>query len=414
MNRPLTPRTFRGTVLVPDGATRSIRVQRDALIVTDASGRIATFGPAPAECQEPETQPGTVWSPGFVDAHLHFPQTRVIGRSSGDLLRWLERTVFPEEARFVETAYAASVANEFCRSLVAHGTTCSAIYGSSHPEATAALFSALDRVGLRATVGLTLMDQGAPAAICLAADVALSACEALIARWHGHDEGRLRFAVTPRYALSCSEELLRGAGELARRLDLPVQTHLSEMVAEVEAVGRAFPDRRDYLDVYDHFGLLNHRSIFGHCVWLNDDAWARMAAAEASCAHCPDSNAFLHSGTMPLHRARSHGVRVGLGSDIGAGRTFSMRRVASAAYDAAGLHGAPISAGEALYLATAGGADALGLGGQVGRIARGFDADLIAMEIPDGLDDDALLDHVVFRADAGLVKRVYVRGRLVV
>jgi guanine deaminase len=388
-----------------------VRYLPDAVIEIDADGCIAAFEPAPPGCAVPETLPGTVWMPGFVDAHVHFPQTRVLGRSSGALLDWLERTVFPEEARFADKAYATAVAGEFCRALIASGTTTAAIYGSSHPVATAALFTALDRAHLRAVLGLTLMDRGAPKALCLDARSALVAAEALIARWHEHDEGRLQFAVTPRFALSCSEALLSGAGELADRHRLPVQTHLSENRAEIEAVGAAFPDAAHYVDVYARHGLCTERTLFGHCIHLSDAEWTVLADTGAAVAHCPDSNFFLGSGAMPLRRTLERGLRVGLGSDVGAGRTFSLRRVASSAYDTALSLGARVSPAELLWLATLGGAQALGKGDRIGRLAPGYEADLVAVSAPEVEDTDALLDALLFGHSTEPVRNVLVRGR---
>jgi len=383
----------------------------DAVIEIDENGRISAFGPAPSGCAVPETLPGTVWMPGFVDAHVHFPQTRVLGRSSGALLDWLEQTVFPEEARFADKTYATTVAAEFCRALIASGTTTAAIYGSSHPVATAALFAALDRAHLRALVGLTLMDRGAPPALCLDARSALVAAETLIARWHEHDEGRLRFAVTPRFALSCSEALLDGAGELALRHGLPVQTHLSENLAEIAAVGKAFPDAAHYFDVYAKHGLCTERTVFGHCIHLSDEEWTALNAAGAAVAHCPDSNFFLGSGVMPLRRTLERGVRVGLGSDVGAGRTFSLRRIAASAYDAALVAGARLAPAELLWLATLGGARALGQGDRIGRLAPDYEADLIAVSAPEVEDREALLDALLFSHSTEPVRNVLVRGR---
>jgi guanine deaminase len=194
-------RVLRGRLLCPDPAQPRIARIEDGLLTIGPDGRIAAVEPAPADCTLPQSYPGAVILPGFVDAHVHFPQTRVIGSASGPLLRWLERSVFPEELRFAGLRYAAAVAWEFCEALIRQGTTCAAIYASSHEAATDVLFQELDRRGLRALVGLTLMDRGAPPGLLVAAGAALAACERLVDRWHGHD-GRLEFCVTPRFALS--------------------------------------------------------------------------------------------------------------------------------------------------------------------------------------------------------------------
>jgi guanine deaminase len=388
-------RTLRGRLLCPRPEEARVEVLRDGLLEIDALGRIAAVGPAPADCDVEESFPGAVLLPGFVDTHVHFPQTRILGSASGPLLPWLLRSVFPEEARFAEARYAAAVAWEFCEQLVRHGTTCAAIYSSSHPIAATLLFTELERRGLRALAGLTLMDRGAPPELLLAAGPALAACTELVERWHGVDRGRLQFCVTPRFALSCTPELLRGAAALAERHGLPVQTHLAENGDEIAATAAAFPGSRDYLGVYEDHGLCGPRSLFAHCVHLSEESWDRMAAGGAAVAHCPDSNFFLGSGSMDLQAPTRRGVRVGLGTDVGAGRSFSLRQVMAAAHDAAlvvagrgGTRGGPererVTAEGLLWHATRGGARALGLA-QVGCLAPGYEADVVALDVPEAI-----------------------------
>ena len=404
-------RLLRGRALLPHADAPRFDELADAAIEIDADGRIVAVGAAAPDCPLPETHPGAVLLPGFVDTHVHFPQLRVIGSASGALLAWLERSVFPEEARFTERAYAEVVARELCDAMIARGTTCAAIFSSSHPGATDALFAELDRRGLRAFAGLTLMDRNAPPANVLDAGRALEACAALHERWHGRDRGRLSFSVIPRFALSCSGALLRRAGDFAARHGLLVQTHISENRDELLATAAAFPAHADYLAVYEDHGLVGERTILAHCIWLSPGEWERVAARDAAVAHCPDSNFFLGSGCMPLARAASYGIRIGLGTDVGAGRTFSLPRVAAAAYDASLLVGARVAPEALLWRATAGGAGALGLGGVVGRIAAGFEADLVAVDAPAAATGAALIDHLLFRHDAGAVRATYVRGR---
>lgn len=406
-------RVLRGRMLCPRPDEPRVDLIADGLLEIDATGKIAAVGPAPADCDEPESYPGAVLVPGFVDAHVHFPQTRILGSASGPLLPWLERSVFPEEARFAEARYAAAVAWEFCEQLVRHGTTCAAIYSSSHPIAAELLFTELERRGLRGTVGLTLMDRGAPPELLLAAGPALAACEALVARWHGRDDGRLRFCVTPRFALSCTPALLRGAGELAERHALPVQTHLAENHDEISATTRAFPEAKDYLDVYEAHGLCGPRSLFAHCIHLSEGAWDRMAVRGAAVAHCPDSNFFLGSGCMQLAAPTSRGLRVGLGTDVGAGRSFSLRQVMAGAHDAALSVGTRVAPEALLWHATRGGARAMGLEAAIGCLAPGYEADVVALDVPDYVQGEAaLLDAIAFRRDAGAARATLVRGRV--
>ena len=408
-------RVLRGTLACPHPTHRGFDILPDGVMAVDARGVITDVGPAGAECTVPVTRPGAVWLPGFVDTHIHYPQTRVIGRATGPLLEWLERTIFPEEARFVERAYAEAVAEEFCGALSRWGTTTAAVYGSSDPGATEALFSAFARHGLRGLLGMTLMDCGAPSSVLVPATTALAAAEDLIQRWHGHDEGRLRYCVTPRFALSCTSHLMKGAAALAQRHGLWLQTHVAESRAEIAAVAARFPEARDYLGLYADHGMVGDRTLLAHCVWFDDAAWDAVASAGCAVSHCPDSNFFLGSGQMPLAAPLSRGVRLGLGTDVGAGRSFSLRRIVASAYDTGVLTGAGCGAEPLLWLATTGGACALGVGDTVGRLAPGYEADLVAIDLQDcePRAGDGLFEALAFRHDAGPVAATYVRGRRV-
>ena len=422
-------RAVRGRALCPDPAARRWRLIEDAVISWGEDGRLRAVENARGyeerahAAPPPVTHAGAVWVPGFVDTHVHYPQTQIIGSASGPLLSWLERSVFPEEARFANEEYAARVAERFCDHLLSHGTTSAAIYSSSHPGATRVLFEALSRRGLRAEAGLTLMDRGAPEALLRPAEEALEACALLADRWHNHDGGRLRFCLTPRFGLSCTPALLRGAGLLAEERGLWVQTHISENPLELEATAAAFPEARDYLAVYEDLGLLHARTLLAHCIWLSQGEWDRLSAAGATVTHCPDSNLFLGSGQMPLAEALGRGVRVGLGSDVGAGRSFSLRRAAARAYDASRITAAGVSPAELLWLATRGGALATGRGAEVGCLAPGYEADMVCVALPPDLDEpsglseeervELLSSRLVFCEDWGGLRETRVRGRLV-
>ncbi|PRP90100.1 Guanine deaminase [Enhygromyxa salina] len=404
---------IRGRVLAPDPDKRRIAAWPDALIRIDPRGRITELCAAPADCELPETWPGAVILPGFVDCHLHYPQTRIIGSASGPLLPWLQRSVFPEEARFAEREYASVVAEEFCDAMIAQGTTSAGVFSSSHPLAAQVLLETLDRRGLRAVTGVTLMDRSAPDSCTLAADPAIAALAELHERWHGHDEDRLRIAVIPRFGISCTPELLRRAAEFADQHGLIVHTHISENHDELEVTAELFPESRDYLGVYDDHGLASARTILAHAVHLSDDEWARVVGSDLAVAHCPDSNFFLGSGCMPLRTALERGVRIGLGSDVGAGRTFSMRRVAASAYDASLVREAMVEPEQLLWLATRGGARVLGPATRLGCIAPGFDADLVAVDVPGHVRElGETIDALLFRHDAGPVRATLVRGRV--
>lgn len=416
-------RHLRGPALCP-GAEGAVEWLPDALIEIDAYGQIQRVGPAPEGCPHPVSHPGSVLMPGLVDTHVHFPQTRIIGSAAGPLLDWLDTVVFPEEARFSARDYAEAVAKQFCQSLIDQGTTCAAIYGSSHIEACDALFQALDVAQLKAIAGPALMDRGAPDDVLLDADRALAGLERLRQRWHGHED-RLWLSVVPRFALSCTPDLLQRAGRFARTHDLWVQTHLSENKAEIQATAEMFPEAPDYLGVYEAADLAHERALLAHCIWLDDHQWDRLAARGASVSHCPDSNFFLGSGCMHLRHALDRDISVGLGTDVGAGRSFSIRRVAASAYDASLMVSLPVSPERLIWLATAGGAEAIGLRDRVGRLASGYDADIIAVPLQARdvhrqrsqgeaalyeQEKQAILDALIFQHDAGPVTATYTRG----
>ncbi len=409
----LQARAYRGRLLTPVAADAGLRFIEDALIVVGEDGRIASVGAfAQGAFQGPvlDLRPA-VLLPGFVDAHLHFPQARVTGSASGPLLEWLERTVFPEEARFTDAGYAAAVAGELVGRMLAVGTTTCAAFSTSSPAATHTLFEALERSGIRAVAGLTLMDQACPDALRLPAEEAIPAARDLVQRWHGAAGGLLRFAVTPRFAVSCSRPLLEAAAQLAADHGLLIQTHVSENPAEGEEALRAHPYADGYLDVYDRLGLLTPRTVLAHCVHLSPREWDRVAEAGARVAHCPDSNFFLGSGRMALREPLARGVTVALGSDVGAGRSFDLRRAMSSAFDAALCTGLRAPPAALLRAATLGGAEALGLAAEIGTLEPGKDADFIAVDVPEHARTEAeLLAQIAFASDAAAVRRAYVRG----
>jgi len=405
--------SFRATVMTPRAGSSELRFEADGLVVVEGE-RIAHVGPWDAEAARGDLfdRRGTILIPGFVDTHVHYPQTRVVGRASGPLLDWLTSSVFPEEARFAELDYAREVAGELTERLLSRGTTTASIYSSSHPGATAVCFDALDRAGLRATLGLTLMDQSCPDALRVAADVALPAARDLADRYHDRDRGRLRFAITPRFAIACSRPLMEAAALLAHDRQLPIQTHVAENPREGMETLAMHPWGADYIDVYDQVGLVGERTILAHAIHLSPRETDVITERGASIAHCPDSNFFLGSGCMRLREAVRRGIRVGLGTDVAAGRSFDLRRTIGAAYDASLVVGERVSPEELFALATLGGAQALGQGDVTGSIEVGKDADFALMSAPSWLPGEvgAVLAHVAFAPDQGRVLATYVRG----
>jgi guanine deaminase len=321
---------------------------------------------------------GRLLCPGFVDAHIHFPQIDMIAAFSGQLLDWLEEKTFPAERAFADRAHAAEAAEAFLDELLRNGTTTALVFGSVHRVSVEALFEAAHARGMRLIAGKSLMD-GGPGGLRDTAERGRADDEALIAAWSRR--GRLGYAVTPRFALSSSPAQLIAAAETLRaHPHVWMQTHLAENPIEVEAVRQAWPEAVDYLDVYERHGLVGPRSVFAHCVHCTDRSLRRMAEAGAAIAHCPTSNLFLGSGLFDLKRAQAHGVNVALGTDVGAGTSFSILTTVARACDIAQLKGSPLDPLRAFYLATLGGAKALGLADRIGSFALGREADFIALD----------------------------------
>ncbi|HHO53343.1 MAG TPA: guanine deaminase [Deltaproteobacteria bacterium] len=398
--------TWRARVLSPVTEDELLWLE-DALVRLE-DGLIVELGPYDGRAVDEDLRPG-VLLPGFVDAHLHYPQTRIVGSATGPLLDWLTASTFPEEQRFEDEDHAAQVAAMFCNRLASSGTTLCLAYGSVHPGAAQVLLSALAEHGLKALAGPVLMDTDCPSALQLPAERAIPALEALIARWHGHDDGRLRVAVIPRFALSCSTELLEAAGACAHRHGLYVSTHLAETVEECRIARRRF-GTDDYLQVYEVAGLIHDRCVLAHCIHLSDSEWDRLAAAGVSLAHCPDSNDFLGSGSMPVAAARRRGLSIAVGSDVAAGRSFRIPRILSSAYDNGLRQGVTLSAASLLWWGTRGGALALGHP-ETGQIRPGLEADLCLFDPPPWVEDaDGVVASLIFDHDAPRMRQTWVRG----
>lgn len=400
--------TLRARVLSPEGPD-AVRWYDDAVVRIE-SGRFAEVLPYDGRPVDEDLRPG-VLLPGFVDSHLHFPQTRIVGSATGPLLSWLKRSVFPEESRFADPHHAEAVAGEFATRLAAAGTTLAFVYGSVHTEATDRLLQTLARRGLRAIVGPVLMDADAPEALKRPGERALAELEALADRWHGFDD-RLHVAVVPRFALCCSRGLLEGAARLSRERQLWVSTHLSENLDEVAAARERF-GTADYLSIYEEAGLLHERSLYAHCVHLDDAEWDRFAAAGAVVAHCPDSNDFLGSGGMPLAPPIQRDIPITVGSDVGAGRSFRIPRILSSAYDNGLRQGFPLDPRQLLWWGTRGAALALGRP-EIGAVEPGLEADMVLVDVPDWAEDPTgVLAAVIFDHDAPRVRRTWIRGHAV-
>ena len=381
---------FRGSLFhfVADPAERGDDAYRyfdDGLLVL-ADGAVANAGDAQALLP---TLPagativdhsGKLIIPGFVDTHVHYPQTDIIAAYGEKLLEWLSRYTYPAERRFADAEHAREVADFFLDELLRNGTTTALVFATVHPQSVDAFFEAAQARGARMIAGKVMMDRNCPDFLCDTAASSYADSAALIARWHGRD--RLSYAVTPRFAPTSTETQLQYAGQLLdEHPGVYLHTHVAENRAEVAWAAELFPWSRSYLDVYDHFGLLRERAVYAHCIHLDDLDRARMGASGAAMSFCPTSNLFLGSGLFDIAAARRHGVRVGLGTDIGAGTSFSMLRTQDEAYKIVQLAGGRLSPLSAFYHATLGGARALYLDDRIGNFERGKEGDFAVLDL---------------------------------
>jgi guanine deaminase len=317
--------------------------------------------------------------PGFIDTHVHYPQTEMIGAYGEQLLDWLEKYTFPVEAQFADAAYARDIADRFLNELLRAGTTTALVFGTVHKESVDSFFEACEARNLRMIAGKVMMDRHAPDTLTDTPESSYQDSKQLIEKWH--ERGRLSYAVTPRFSPTSTEAQLKKAGQLmAEHPGVYMHTHMSENLDEVAWVAELFEDCEHYLDTYDQAGLLGRRSVFAHCIHLNNDEWARMAETQSGVAFCPSSNLFLGSGLFHLSKAVSCEVNVGLGTDVGGGTSFSILQTLNDAYKALQLRGEQLSPFKGLYLATLGGAETLDLSDKIGNFKPGKEADFIVLD----------------------------------
>lgn len=376
----------------------------------------------------PTPAPARIICPGLIDVHAHLPQYPSSALGQGELLPWLREYIFPLEREF-DAARSREDAPRFFHALARHGTTTAMLYAAIYDESCEAAFHAAEQSGLRITLGKVMMDVGSygdlpPEKI---ASISLAQSERLCRRWHGANGGLLAYAFSPRFAVSCSEKLMRAAAELAADHHAPIQTHLAENLAELERVRQLFPNALDYTDVYDRCGLLTPRTVLGHCLHLSDRELDTLAERGAKVAHCPTANFFLNSGLLPLDRIRRAGIGVGLGTDVGAGTELNLWQVMRSALEtqkARSYHepGIPLLApAEAFHLGTQGGAEALGLGRVVGTLEPGKEADLLVLDRtelgaygdPGTLEAAEAVSLCIYRAGPHATLATYVRGKTV-
>ena len=323
---------------------------------------------------------GRLVMPGFIDAHTHYPQTGMIASYGLQLLDWLKQYTFPTEARFADREYADKIADFFCEQMLRNGTTTSAVFATVHSESVDAIFEQAQQRDMCLIAGKVMMDSNAPENLCDTAESSYQQCSELIQRWH--QKGRNLYAVTPRFAPCSSPAQLEVCGQLlSEHPDLYLQSHVAENRDEVRWVSELFPDSRSYLDVYDSFDLLGPRSVFAHCIHLDQEDRERMAASGATMAFCPTSNLFLGSGLFSLDDARAHGIHVGIATDVGAGTSFSLLQTLNEAYKVCQLAGQSLTPLKAFYLATLGAAESLYIDHRLGNFAVGKEADFVVLDL---------------------------------
>jgi len=410
----------------------SVRYLADGLLVLE-NGIIKDFGAYDKLQFQYSGVPTTTYRdrlivPGFIDVHIHLPQMEMIGAYGEQLLEWLDKYTFPIERKFENKVYADQVTALFFDELLKNGTTTALILATVHSCSVDSCFEEANRRNLRIIAGKVMMDRNAPNFLRDTAETSYRDTKNLIEQWHGKD--RLAYAVTPRFAVTSTPEQLTIAGQLLQEYpDIYLHTHLSENIKEVELTARLYPECTDYLNVYEHYGLVGQKSIFAHGIQLTDSEFERLSQAGATIAFCPTSNLFLGSGLFNIDKAKSAAtpIKVGLATDVGAGTSFSMLQTASAAYKVAQLRGQKLSAFKALFLATLGAARALSLEDKIGSFLPGNEADFVVLDpratplmafrnptaIPHTLEELAeKLFAMIILGDDRTVSATYVMGEL--
>lgn len=396
----------------------------DGLLLIDR-GHVVKAGPFDALIHDlPRNCPihdrsGMIIMPGFIDTHVHYPQIDIIASHGKQLMDWLKTYTYPCEKQFRDPLYARQTADFFIDELLKNGTTTAMVLPTVHRESVDALFEAADARQMCLVAGKILMDKNAPDDLCDTAQSAYDVSKALITRWHG--QNRLSYAVTPRFALTSSAAQLEAAAALVREHDgVLLHTHLAENIQETALIQKAFPWSKSYLDVYDRFGLVCDRSVFAHCIHLSDRDFKQMSDRGASIALCPTSNLFLGSGLFDMAAIQAHGLKTGLGTDVGGGTSFSMFKTMAEAYKVCQLKGLSLSPIDGFYHAGLGGAEILGLDHRVGNFQPGKDADFIVINpgrmpllhrrISSAVCPQEILFALMILGDDRMVEETYVNG----
>lgn len=319
-------------------------------------------------------------SAGFVDAHVHYPQTAMIASWGKRLIDWLNSYTFPEEMKFGDPAYAAEIAARYFDLTRANGTTSMVSFCTIHPESVDAFFAEAQRRGQRVVAGKTCMDRNAPEGLRDTAQTAYDDSKALLQKWQGID--RISYAITPRFSPTSTPEQLEAMGALwAENPDCLMQTHLSEQTDEVAWARELLPGARDYLDTYEKFGLLGKGGVYGHAIYLEGREKDRLREVDGSLIHCPTSNTFIGSGLFDMAGLMADGHRIGLATDTGGGSSFSMLRTMAAAYEIGQLRGVPLHPSQLWWLATQGSARSIHMGDKIGNLVNGLEADIAVLDL---------------------------------
>jgi len=371
-----------------EGLESTMRYESDA-IVAMSGGKITHFGPArkvrsqlPPGTKIKEYGKDTIILAGFIDCHVHYPQTQIIGAYGEQLIDWLNKYTFVAEQQFAKKAHAREVAKVFLKECLRAGTTTATVYCTVHPQSVDAFFEESEALGMRMIAGKIMMDRNAPDALTDTPKNGYDESKALIKKWHG--KGRQLYCVTPRFAATSTPEQMEMTGALwNEHPGTYLQSHVSENRGEVAWVKELYPERKGYLDTYDHYKQLGPRAIYGHGIWLTEEELQRCHETGTAIAHCPTSNQFLGSGLFNLENAKKAGrpVRVGLATDLGAGTSFSILQTLNETYKVARLNGNKLSAGHAFYFATRGTAQSLYLEDKIGSIAVGMEADVVVLDL---------------------------------
>jgi guanine deaminase len=389
----------------------------DGLLVVDGDGRIVSCEPYDEGFKGEAVELGSrLIIPGLVDVHSHIPQLDCRGKHGSTLLDWLKRYIFPAEKAFADPKVVDDVATRFFKKLILNGTTTSGLYVTIHPQATERCFQIAKAAGVRCFIGKVMMDQHSPEGLIESTEDSLKQSETLCAKWHGAEDGRLRYAYTPRFAPTCSLTLLKETGRLVRESGAYLQSHIAETRGENARVRELYPQFGNYAELFEEVGCLGPKTILAHAIYLSDDEYGRLAATNTKIAHCPTSNFFLKSGWMPVAKVEAAGIVYGLGTDVGAGTSMSVfTEMRHADYTQLEMTLKPT---KAFYLATMGGAKTLSMADDIGNFSAGKYADFCVLDVCgidpcfrlSELDTDEVLSLLMYRGDGQVIESTYVGG----